>query len=143
LSKFFAFARIVGQYQPMHAVAHQIEIPLDQLERILLDHAREEFSGSVEVGIRLSPEEAVRCIEFEPETHESQLVRITTRSPAWREIGTLAPPQKVIDREALVRAAIVQSSGKLRLESTVRKVTGHFSNGELRKLEWVLPGETR
>jgi hypothetical protein len=126
----------------MHPVAHQIEIPLDQLERILLDHAREEFSGSVEVGIRLSPEEAIRCIELEPETHESQLVRIG-RSPAWQEIGMPGPSRRIIDREALVRAAIVQSTGKFRLQSTVRKVIGHFSNGELRKLDWVMPGETR
>jgi len=120
----------------MHPVAHQVEVPLEQLERILLDHAREDFTGSVEIDVRITAG-AVGFVELNAETHESQ--HFKTNAPAWGEIAANRPPRPAVDREALVRRIIHENEGKLRLVSTVRRVVGHFHAGELRELEWVLP----
>lgn len=122
----------------MHPVAHAVEIPLDQLERILLDHAREDFDGSVEIEVRVLPD-AVRLIELLPETHEFSPMREPI-SPIWNSIGKHEPAKLPLDREAIVRRVMHENAGKIRLVSTVRKIIGQFSKGELRKLEWVKPG---
>lgn len=127
------------QNQPMHPVAHAVEIPLDQLERILLDHAREDFQGSVEIEVRLLPD-SVKLIEMRPETREFQAVGGKS-SPQWEEIGRHDVPKPPVDREAIVRRVIQQSAGKLRLACSVRKIVAHFTKGELRgNIEWVMPG---
>lgn len=122
----------------MHPTGHQVEIPLDQLERILLDHAREDFEGSVEVEVRVLPD-AVRLIELATEVHEFSKMREPI-APNWREINSPKPLTPPLDREAIVRRVMAESTGKLRLVSTVRKIIAQFGKGgELRKLEWVKP----
>ena len=121
----------------MHPVASQVEVPLDQLERILLRRAVQGFTGQVVVGVRVLPE-AVRAVELSPETHEFQQVRL--RSPGWNEMGRDKPTQPTPpNREAIVRKMIAENHGKVCLGTTVSKITAHFDDGELRKLEWVLP----
>ena len=122
----------------MHSVSHAVEIPLDQLERILLDHTREDFEGSVEIEVKVS-QDAIRLIDMSAETHEFQQVRGLS-SPPWPEVGQPRAPKPQIDREAIVRHMVAENAGKLRLVSTVRKIVAHFTKGELKKLEWVLPG---
>jgi hypothetical protein len=123
--------------RPMHPVSHAVEIPLNQLERILLAHTREDFEGSVDIEVSVS-REAVRLIDMSAETHEFQQVRGCI-SPGFSEIGQPRAPKPQIDREAIVRHMVAENAGKLRLVSTVRKIVAHFTRGELKKLEWVLP----
>jgi hypothetical protein len=122
----------------MHPVAHAVEIPLDQLERILLNYARKAHDGSVDIDVRVS-QDAVRLVEMEHEAHEFQSAP-ALKSPGWGDIGVTGPFKPPVDCEAIVRTMIQQNAGKLRLVSSVRKIVAHFAKGELKKLEWVLPG---
>jgi hypothetical protein len=127
----------------MHPVAHAVEIPLDQLERILLNYARKAHDGSVDIDVRVS-QDAVRLVEMEHEAHEFQSAP-SLKSPAWGDIGVTGPFKPPVDCEAIVRAMIYckENEGKLRLVSSVRKIVAHFSKGELKKLVWVVPGELK
>jgi hypothetical protein len=120
----------------MHPVASQVEVPMDQLERILLRRAVRGFFGQMVIGIRVLPE-AVQSVELDSVTNEFQQIR---QGPAWRDIGTQTPPRIMPDRHDVVRKFIAENAGKIRLVTTVTKVTGHFDDGVLRKLEWELPG---
>ena len=125
----------------MHSVAHAVEVPLEQLKRILKTHAQRDFTGSVEIDMRVHAE-SLRFVEMEPETHEAQRVQ-ANNSPEWKEIGTPRVPKPQIDRDALVDKMIADNTGKIRLASSVRKIVAHFVMGELRNMEWFMPGDAR
>jgi hypothetical protein len=110
---------------------------MDLLERILLRRAVQGFAGQTVISIRVLPE-AVQHVGFDYVTNEFQQIRQV--SPSWREIENKTPQQVQPDRQALIRKFIAENAGKIRLVTTVTKVTGHFDDGVLRKLEWELPG---
>lgn len=120
----------------MHPVANEVEIPLEPFIRLMLKAAVPGFTGSRTVYLRVKPE-AAKGIEWMAESLESQRVDQQMRSPSWREMeqSKPVPPAIARTREQTVTDKLQENASRFRLGTEVTKVTGHFLDGYLQKLD--------
>jgi DNA replicative helicase MCM subunit Mcm2 (Cdc46/Mcm family) len=112
----------------MHPVANMVELDTTAIEEAFVRAAVPEFTGSVKVHIRLLPT-AAHEVEFISEKHTNKLVEVPG---TVREKLT---PHVTNSRVVTVRYEVAELKKKLRLSVSVIGVTGHFMNGELKKIE--------
>ena len=111
----------------MHAVANQVEIPLDKLEEFLTSRATPDFTGTVRVTVRVLPTAGLE-VEFTAET------RISHQVDRSRDKGT---PLVTNVRVARVRELIREHANEFVLGTKVSEVHASFVAGEIRSFNIV------
>jgi hypothetical protein len=109
----------------MHKVSNSVEIPLDEIERILIARAVPDFTGSVEITVHILPSAGLE-VQFEAVT-ENHL-------PIGRAEET-AQPVVTNGRVNAVRYEINKIRDKFLLGTTVRGIRASFVKGELRSFK--------
>ena len=109
----------------MHATANKVEIPLDQVERFLINRAVPDFTGNVEISVRVL-QTAGHEIEFRSET-ESLI--------ATKHSEETATPLVTNERVNAVRRALAEIRGRFTIGTDVQKIRASFVKGELRSFK--------
>ena len=107
----------------MHAVANRVEIPIESLERILAARAVPDFTGTVEILIRVLPT-AGHEVEFQTEA-----VRDV---PADNRTVEKENPVVTNDRVSRVRHALLQNAAAFTIGTKLKGIKASFLKGELR-----------
>lgn len=118
----------------MHPVANEVDIPTEQVEKLLMQFARPGFTGQREILFRVK-EEAGLAVEFIPEVNEVQSAsgqRSNSSPPNLFSERAHVPTE----RELTVRQVIAQNRYRFRIGTKLVRLLAHFVDGQLMKTEW-------
>ena len=107
----------------MHTVSNQVEIPIESVERILTARAVPDFTGTVEIRVRVLPTAG----------HEVEFEAVATRSiaPANR---TEEREQPIVtnERVAKVRRTLAENASAFVIGTKLIAIEASFLKGDLR-----------
>lgn len=109
----------------MHAVPNQVEIPIDEIETLLVSRAVPDFTGTVEITVHVSPA-AAHEVEFR--------ARVESHIDVTRS-DDKAEPVVTNERVARVRRHLAEVANKFVLGTAVTGIKASFVRGELRSFK--------
>jgi hypothetical protein len=120
----------------MHPTACEVQVPTDEIEKLLERRAVPGFTGSVSLNLKLCAEAAL-AVSFTTEEREVQGGKNYPRSPEMHfGPGDAQPTERVLK----VRQHLARNRDRFRLMVKPTRIVANYVDGNLNSLELITVG---